>query len=224
MAKYTCPFCGSVLPDINETHQSLKAAFITRYNGHGFPLCDSDYTWEVNLWRCPSCFKVSSYATGDGALTSGRHVPIYPESAARQLPAYIPEALCRDYTEACLILRKSPKASATLARRCLQGMIRDFWKVTGKHSLNQEIDAIKDKVPAAQWTAIDGLRKIGNVGAHMEKDINLIVDVDPDEAEKLLQLIELLMDKWYIARHDEEALYQTIVGITAEKEAARHPD
>ena len=31
------------------------------------------------------------------------------------------------------------------------------------------------------WQAIDAVRSIGNIGAHMEKDINLIVDVDPEE-------------------------------------------
>jgi len=33
------------------------------------------------------------------------------------------------------------------------------------------------------WEAIDAVRKLGNIGAHMEKDINVIVDVDPEEAE-----------------------------------------
>ena len=45
-----------------------------------------------------------------------------------------------------------------------------------------EIDAIKDKVDPLTWKSIDATRKIGNIGAHMEKDINLIVDVDPKEA------------------------------------------
>ena len=40
----------------------------------------------------------------------------------------------------------------------------------------------------------------------MEKDVNIIVEIDNGEAEKLIKLIELLMEKWYIARHDEEEL------------------
>ena len=51
----------------------------------------------------------------------------------------------------------------------------------------------------------------------MEKDINTIVDVDPDEAQKLLKLIELLMEKWYIARHDEEELLKDITNIADDK-------
>ena len=62
-------------------------------------------------------------------LEAGNRIP---PSQAKTFPTYIPQAIRDDYREACLILDLSPKASATLARRCLQGMLRDFWK--GPHS------------------------------------------------------------------------------------------
>ena len=74
-----------------------------------------------------------------------------------------------------------------------------------------------DKVTPAQWKAIDSLRSLGNIGAHMEKDVNEIIEIDDGEAEKLIKLIELLMEKWYIARHDEEELLSEIVEIKNEK-------
>ena len=83
------------------------------------------------------------------------------------------------------------------------------------------ISRLKSCVPATQWLAIDGLRKIGNIGAHMENEIDRIVDVDPHEAQQLLRLIELLLEKWYIARHDEESLLAEISEIAQEKETAR---
>ncbi len=55
----------------------------------------------------------------------------------------------------------------------------------------------------------------------MEKDTSTIVDIDPGEAEKLLMLIELLIEQWYAARHNEEDLYNNIVGINTEKEKER---
>jgi hypothetical protein len=55
----------------------------------------------------------------------------------------------------------------------------------------------------------------------MEKDINLIVDIEPDEAQKLIKLIELLMQQWYIERHDQQQLYSDIIGIDQEKQAKR---
>ena len=55
----------------------------------------------------------------------------------------------------------------------------------------------------------------------MESDVNTIVDIDEGEAEKLEKLIELLMEKWYIARHDEEMLLQDITAISEEKQEER---
>ena len=71
-------------------------------------------------------------------------------------------------------------------------MIRDFWGIS-KRRLKDEVDALEEKVDPQTWDAIDSVRKIGNVGAHMEADINVIVDVDPDEATLLISLIETLL-------------------------------
>lgn len=145
---------------------------------------------------------------------------VLPQVTMRHYPDYIPEQIRRDYEEANLILERSPKAAATLLRRCLQGMIHDFWGIKEKN-LNAEVTQLKGKVSLIQWQAIDGLRKIGNIGAHMEKDVNLIIDIEPDEAKKLLRLIEMLLEKWYITRHEEEALLSEIVGIAENKEEQR---
>ena len=45
---------------------------------------------------------------------------------------------------------------------------------------------------AERFNAIS--RSIGNIGAHMAKDKNLIIDIDPDEADHLIQLIENLIE------------------------------
>lgn len=145
-----------------------------------------------------------------------------PQSAAKPFPAYIPAPILQDYEEACLISNLSPKASATLSRRCLQGIIRDFWSVV-KPRLVDEINALKDKIDGTTWAAIDAIRKIGNIGAHMEKDIDLIVDVDPDEAELLIQLIEVLLKEWYIARHEREAHMKDIIAAAQSKAEIKRP-
>ena len=115
----------------------------------------------------------------------------------------------------------SPKASATLSRRCLQGIIRDFWGVS-KGRLVDEINAVKERTDPLVWEAIEGVRKIGNIGAHMEEDINVIVDVDPGEAQLLLlELIELLVKDWYVARHEREERLKAIVAARDAKEALK---
>jgi hypothetical protein len=140
-----------------------------------------------------------------------------PDSNAKPMPDYIPESIRNDYKEACAIARLSPKASATLSRRCIQGMIRDFWNFK-KSRLLDEINEIQNRVDVNTWKAIDSIRKIGNIGAHMEKDINLIIDVDPSEALSLIGLIEFLIKDWYITRYERNELVNGIIGISKKKE------
>lgn len=137
---------------------------------------------------------------------------IKPNSSAKQFPNYIPKVILDDYNEACLIRDLSPKASATLSRRCLQGMIRDYWGES-KNTLNEEIRAIKDRIDPITWQAIDAVRKIGNIGAHMEKDIDLIIDVEPNEAQMLIGLIEMLLKEWYVARYERQKQLEDLIGL-----------
>jgi hypothetical protein len=145
---------------------------------------------------------------------------LIPPSMAKPFPLYIPKQILQDYEEACRIIDGSPKASATLSRRCLQGMIRDFWKIN-KPNLKQEIDELRDRIDDETWKAIDAIRTIGNIGAHMEKDVNIIVDVEPGEAEKLIWLIELLLKDWYVRKHEREERLLEIALIGTEKSKAR---
>lgn len=141
---------------------------------------------------------------------------VYPSSSAKPQPEYIPHQLVSDYIEACNILSLSPKASATLARRCLQGMIRDFWGIS-KPRLVDEIAALRDVLDDETWAAVDGLRKLGNIGAHMERDINVITDVDPNEAGLLVALIETLFEEWYVRRNRRTANLRAIAAAAAAK-------
>jgi hypothetical protein len=149
-----------------------------------------------------------------------RNWSLIPESKAKSFPNYIPKPILDDYREACLIRDLSPRASATLSRRCLQGIIRDFWQVKPGR-LAGEIEQIKDKVDVDTWKAIDGVRSVGNIGAHMEEDINVIVDVEPHEAQLLVELIEILLKDWYVAREQKRLHLEAIVKLSAEKKSAQ---
>jgi Domain of unknown function (DUF4145) len=133
---------------------------------------------------------------------------LVPPSSAKPQPDCIPQPIRDDYYEACSVRDLSPKASATLIRRCLQGMIRDFCGIK-KGTLFEEIKELRQRandgnaplgVQPDSVEAIDQVRGIGNIGAHMEADINVIIDVDPDEAQILIELTELLFREWYVAR------------------------
>ena len=222
MAGFICPYCGMTMSLNSDTKNSQFPAFGSSHGVYSMAIGDGYHssTLEIEFYQCPNCDEFTIFATGKGNAVKDVCVPIRPQSKAKQYPEYIPEPIREDYEEACAVLYLSPKSSATLARRCLQGMIRDFWGIT-KASLNAEITELKDKIPADLWSAIDSLRQLGNIGAHMEKDTNLIVDIDPDEAEKLIRLIELLMKEWYISREERKQLFGDILGINAEKQAIR---
>ncbi len=95
--------------------------------------------------------------------------------------------------------------------------MRDFWKVTaGRHV--DEIDQVKEKVDRLTWEAIDSVRKVGNIGAHMEKGINVILDVEPNEAGLLIGLIETLIRDWYISREERKERLTQIKNLADKKE------
>lgn len=213
---FTCPYCGR------------QQAFSYANMGHSvnsFPegLCrqkslDSE---KIDVYHiCCSNDSCKRIIISGRFLKSGRQFDILPQYVHKIYPDYIPKQILDDYTEAADIIELSPKAAATLFRRCLQGMIHDFWNIHEKN-LNAEITNLQGKVSSSMWNAIDGLRKMGNIGAHMEGDVNLVIDIDISEAKKLQKLIELLFDKWYIARHDEEELLNDVSGISDEKQVER---
>jgi len=207
---FICPFCNSTVSITYSTQTETQCSFGSSIR-KGSPFLGNVFTVVHNL--CPTCDEVTIKAFGQFNL-EGINIPLYPRSLAKQFPEYIPKAITEDYEEAYSILSLSPKASAALSRRCLQGMIRDFWEIKVKSgTLYDEINEIKDKVTSSQWKAIDALRSIGNIGAHMQQDVNVIVDIDDKEAEKLLKLIESLIEKWYINRYEENQLLSDIVDI-----------
>lgn len=217
--KLFCLFCGCSVPNHNDTFREDEHHFLIRrpYFSSKENLSDKI---TIQTMNCPNCHKVSIDIVGVGSQFPDRIMHFNPISLAKAYPDYIPQTIRSDYEEAHAILNLSPKASATLSRRCLQGMIRDFWGIS-KARLVDEIDALKDLVDPSTKKVLDALRKLGNIGAHPEKDVNLIVDIEPNEAHMLLKFIELLMQKWYIERHGNEQLLQDILDLDKDKQNQR---
>lgn len=222
-----CPFCKKTFPLTKDTFSEAYPAFRTG-NWMYFDIDNTKYRGEypdldtsglkVQFNKCPACKKVTIDIIGVGSqFPEGFKRRIFPGSEAKKYPDYIPSHILEDYTEAYDILELSPKASATLSRRCLQSMIRDKWD-TNEKTLYKEIDSIRDKVDSKTWDAINALRKIGNIGAHMQKDTSLIINIEPWEAEKLILLIEVLIKSWYIDVYEREKLFEDIVSIKDSKE------
>jgi hypothetical protein len=231
--EWICPYCEHAATIrgedicINESrltienadgYRSLESVFIVCPNPQCGRFTLSAALREVVAVMAPDGF--SGKVQKPGPIV--RRWSLIPESKAKPFPNYIPKPILDDYREACLIAELSPRASATLSRRCLQGIIRDFWK--GKiepGKLKKEIEQLNGIVDDSTWAAIDGVRNVGNIGAHMEKDINVIVDVEPDEAQLLVELTEILLKDWYVAREQKRLHLEAIRTISSEKESAR---
>jgi len=225
MSGWICPFCEHATTLRGEDTYVVEGWF-KNHNAHGvlylrcsFIVCANpdckEFTFAVELRDT-----VRGMQGGLSSVGVYKSWPLIPESKARVFPQYIPTPILQDYREACLIRDLSPKASATLARRALQGMIRDYWGVS-KSRLKDEIDGIKDRLDSLTWEAIGAVRSVGNIGAHMEKDINLIIDVEPNEANLLIELIETLLQDWYITRHEREQRLKAVVALKETKEDAK---
>jgi hypothetical protein len=97
------------------------------------------------------------------------------------------------------VLPVSPKASAALSRRLLQHLLREY----GGHkagNLEKEIKKAMPTLPAYLSNALDAVRHVGNFAADPIKSGSTgeIVDVEPGEAEWLLDTVEALIDFYVI--------------------------
>lgn len=224
---WTCPYCNQIAT-ITSSNVSTSRHIFDNDNKSG------QLGLKTQVVVCPNSkcreyvLRASLHAAhpgyGGGTMLADEALlawSLKPRSSAKPIPEYVPVSIKQDYEEACLIVSLSPKASATLSRRCLQGMIRDFWGIR-KDRLKDEIDGLKERIAASTWRAIDAVRSIGNIGAHMEKDIDVIVDVEPSEAELLITLIESLIEDWYVQRNDRNLnMTAVIAAAQAKKDAKR---
>ena len=214
-----CPHCSSyfIITEKNYDEFRLNTSAMDAFGPKNIKI--AHVVCPNPMCRQPIIYMDVSYPSTGEYLLNGI---LYPMSCAKVYPEYIPKQLRNDYEESCKIVQLSPKASATLARRCLQGIIRDFFKI--KHNrLIDEVNELKTKVDTDLWNAIDAIRKVGNIGAHMEKDVNIIVDIDTNEAEQLIGLIELLFEETYIRRENRQQKLHSIQNIGAEKKVQRKP-
>ena len=165
---------------------------------------------------CTSCEKPIIYmATTGSQLNYNRVVSlvrIAPRHAQRDVGRFktdVTPNIFDDYVEAVDILAYSPKASATMTRRVLQMILNDQgFKDDNLH--NQIGMLLKSKtLPPYLSDVVDLMRNFGNFGAYPVTDVSTlqIIDVDEGEAETCIELLEALMDHYFV----QPAKHQTMV-------------
>src|SRR6266511_3748147 len=192
-----CPHClVEVLP-----------SFVMEFVGQ-----DRDGGWAVEYMKCPnpSCERLIVQLAEGEPISTSRGLKLHlvrtrtlvrPRGANRPAPPEVPKVYADEYREACLVLADSPKASAALARRNLQRLLREVAKVQ-PHDLADEIQEMLDRkeLPWRLAEQIDGVRNIGNFSAHPIKSHSTgeIVDVEPGEAEWNLDTLEGFFDFYFV--------------------------
>jgi hypothetical protein len=183
---------------------------------------DVEGDWAIETYECPntSCKKAIFFLI-NAKIEQNRNIGIWQiaknsngqeEVANRELvrpkgssrppaPKEVPKNIANDYTEACIVLPYSAKASAALSRRCLQHLLRHSAAVI-KSELVNEIQQVLDsnQLPTYLAESIDAIRNLGNFAAHPLKSISTgqIIEVEPGEAEWNLEVLELLFDFYYV--------------------------
>lgn len=125
---------------------------------------------------------------------------IDPRGSTRPAPdPSVPEHWRKEYIESVDLLAISAKASAAMARRVLDGVLRERLQSTDK--LYKLIEQAKKHLPNYVWGGLHDLREYGNFAAHPDKDYATgeIIDVEPHEAEACLDVLDTLFEFLYVA-------------------------
>jgi len=164
----------------------------------------------ISHTQCPECERIIVVLEG-GPCTENRgeygstyalssvdtEEIIYPKAILRPLPPEVPPGFASEFMEAQAVLSTSAKASAALSRRVLQRILREHFGLK-KATLAKEIEAFlaQPGLPTYLSNAVDAIRNVGNFAAHPSKDTNTgeIVEVEPGEADWLIEVIESLFD------------------------------
>lgn len=199
-----CPHCNTGLS--------------TRYFLRGLVFADPEQTTDYLkvcqvLWDyCPVCEKailILRRGTGKPQKDNYYGRPSYelrgiekeellfPKHLSTVVGNDVPEVYRSELAEASAVLSLSPKASAALSRRLLQTVLREEFNVR-RGSLAKEIESFiqRDDLPTYLADQIDAVRNIGNFAAHPIKDKSTgeIVEVEPGEAEWLIEVLKDLFD------------------------------
>jgi hypothetical protein len=184
-----CPHCGIAFHD--EWTHPWQGAGDVQYS-----------TFRVAYTQCPACKKttLTLEKLNRNGMSQGE-VMFHPRGVMRPIPGEVPQPYSIDYQEAVEVLPISPKASAALSRRNLQAILRDVLKVK-KADLSLEIKEFIERpsTPAQLGEVVDAVRNLGNFASHPIKNTTtgLLVEVEPGEAEWLLDVLDALFDFCFV--------------------------
>ena len=193
-----CPHC------LVSFHDAWTEWYYRTKGGNRSPIYpDCKWIFRAKSTLCPACgqliFQVDRASQRD--LSVLESITAYPKGTSRPVPPEVEGKFESDFREACLVIGDSEKASAALSRRCLQNLLREKAETKAK-DLAPQIQEVLDsgKLPSHLADAIDGVRVIGNFGAHPIKSTHTgeVIEVELGEAEWLLETLEGFFDFYFV--------------------------
>lgn len=137
--------------------------------------------------------------------------PVLPPSSD------LPIDVKKDYEEAAQIVQKSPRAAAALLRLAIQKLCVHLGG--GGKNLNTDIaKLVKVGLPEKVQKMLDIVRVIGNHSVHAG---TIDLNDNPQSAEALFRLINIIAEKMITERKEIDALYGTLPEKDKEQIAKR---
>jgi len=176
---------------------------------------DCEHTWELDWVKCPACERFIIWLAFGRAVsvmhdygarfelgpTSAERLQVHPLGIARPLSHDVPADYAESFQEAVRVLPLSTKASSALSRRLLQNLLHEKAGITGRN-LDQEIQELIDSGVLSSDLAkdVDAIRTVGNFAVHPIKSQSTgqITEVEPGEAEWLIEVLEELFDFYFV--------------------------
>ena len=191
-------FCSNCNAHYFHDQKTTKQVYIENNNRIG--------SVGIRYTTCPGCGVLHYSLLGFGS-GGGEYYVLYQSDgngSGPVAPAEVPLPIASDYNEARAVLELSPKASAALARRCLQHLLRD--RGYTQNNLVNQVDAVLSEhdpakaVPDTLRLALDAVRNFGNFSAHplTDKTTLQIIDVEAGEAEWCLEILIECFECFYV--------------------------
>ena len=167
---FNCPNCGSY------AHQSWYGIYRSKYALDGFMTNRCKHCKEYMIWK-------------DKKM-------VYPLFGNTPIPNNdMPDKIKRDYNEARMICKLSPRSACILLRLCIEKICDD--KHAEGHNLNDKIIFLcKHNLDHRIKKRLDVIRVIGNNAAH---PLTMDLKDDVNTAETLFIIINQIVESLYTA-------------------------
>lgn len=190
---FNCPNCGAY----------AKQDWSNHFHNH------SEHIQALRTAKCGRCNDFSVWWYGE--MVRPTAIPV--EKPSNDLPTEVR----RDYEEAAQIVQKSPRAAAALLRLAIQKLCASLGG--SGDNLNKDIATlVEDGLPVKVQKMLDTVRVVGNHAVHPGQ-INL--DDQPQTAEALFRLVNIIAEKMIAEPKEIDALYGSLPEEDREQIAKR---